>query len=270
VTVVDMSENRSFVGDDESGLSGGGYAAAKKRLELERKQSIVDVLAYIPDVLVSTHVEFEQATGSVESQPRARVKRVTASVAVPSTYYEELWRREHPRTAGQPTAQPDPAALAEVEARETRKIERLVANLLPLDAEASTAQRQVAVSTFQPLSQQPSARQVLRAKAQAWLVEHWRTLSLGSLALVGLLMLRWMFRSIGGAPPESAGSRVELPPTLSLSGDALAEASPYLAPPHFDRPAVGRASLSNELANAVRDDPDAAVSVLRTWIGKAH
>jgi flagellar biosynthesis/type III secretory pathway M-ring protein FliF/YscJ len=267
VTVVDMSENRSFVGDDESGQAGGDYAAAKKRLELEWKQSIADVLAYIPDVLVSTNVELERETADAENQRQARAKRVTASVAVPSTYYEALWRKEHPRSAGQPITKPEPAALAKVETRETQNIERLVANLLPHNAAAGTAKRQVAVTTFHPLLQQSSARQVLRENARAWLFEHWRTLTLGGLALIGLLVLRWMFRSIGGARRQPAGSHVELPPTISLSGDAVAQPASTISPPHFERAAVGRSSLNRELANAVRDDPDAAVSVLRTWIG---
>jgi hypothetical protein len=37
----------------------------------------------------------------------------------------------------------------------------------------------------------------------------------------------------------------------------------------FAHRASRSASLSSELASIVRDDPDAAVSVLRTWIGNA-
>ncbi len=263
VTVIDMSSNAHFTGN-EAPSAGGDYAERKKRYELEWQHTIAAVLSYIPGVVVGTTVELNP------SGPDAPVadapQRVTASVAVPRTYLEQVWRKEHSRAGGSTAPMPDEQALADVEARETQKIERLVGNLLPRDAGAGPL---VAVSTFHTLSEPPTAEQQLREHALSWLKAHWQTVSLACLALVGLLVLRSMVRSVSG-DAESRGSAATagLPPTLSIVSDDFDDGSD--APSElFDGRSASGATLTSELADAVRNDPDAAVSVLRTWIGNA-
>ncbi|MEX2112370.1 MAG: hypothetical protein WD845_04250, partial [Pirellulales bacterium] len=263
VTVIDMNSNAHFTGN-QAPSAGGDYAERKKRHELQWQHTIAAVLSYIPGVLVSTTVELgpagQDAAGADAPQ------RVTASVQVPHAYLEQVWRKEHAPAGGSMAQLPDEHALADVEARETQRIERLVSNLLPRDTGAGP---RVAVSTFHPLGEPPTAEQQLREHAFAWLLAHWQTVSLAGLALVGLLVLRSMFRSVGrDAQSRGSAATVGLPPTLSLVSDAFDDDS--VAPSElFDRRSAAGATLSSELADAVRNDPDAAVSVLRTWIGNA-
>ncbi|MGD9722844.1 MAG: hypothetical protein AB7O59_16030 [Pirellulales bacterium] len=263
VTVVDMSTAQHFTGADD-GTAPGDYAAEKKRQELAWKHSIGEVLSFIPGVLVSTSVQLTQTSAGVA--PDAAPARVTASVAVPATYYQSLWRQEHSAPFGQAQPEPDAASLAVLETRESKKIEELVSNLLPRNTDADPTPR-VAVSTFQPVVGQHHVAQEMGGHAWSWLVANRQTVSLGALALVGLAVLRSMFRAI--APkPQAAASVAGLPPTLSLVSDVYEEGltEPVAEAMH---PAPHRPSLRGELADAVRDDPDAAVSVLRSWIGNA-
>ena len=157
-------------------------------------------------------------------------KRVTVSVAVPNTYYFEVWHKENAAPAGQPQRTPDAASLAAVEAREKQKIEQLVANLLPREESAARDARQVAVSTFYPLTHPPVADPELSELVMAWAVEHGGTLALGGMALLGLLVLRSMVRSIGGPARRAAAALPDLPPTFSVVDDTFEDTRAQHAP----------------------------------------
>jgi flagellar M-ring protein FliF len=263
VTVVDMSPNRPFGGP---GATAGGqsddYADLKKRHESQWQQTISHVLEYIPGVLVSTNVELD-IDARDDGRHAASPRRVTASIVVPNSYYLEVWHRENQSTAGSPS-EPDSGALALVESRERRKIEQLVGNLLP-GRDAGAAGR-VAVSTFHPPADEREAE--LRDKAVAWLVEHWQIASVAGLALVGLLLLRSIVRSMN-ASHRPAETSPGTSPTLSLVTDAGHHAAAVEPSEPARRRSGVAANLAGELADAVRQDPEAAASVLRSWIGNA-
>ncbi len=192
---------------------------------------------------------------------------MTASVAVPRTYLEQVWRKENDQP-GAVSRTPDADALAGVETRELEKVERLVGNLLPRDTSAGPQPR-VVVSTFHSLVEPSTTTEQLRDQAQAWLLVHWQTVSLAGLAVVGLLVLRSMVRSVsGGTQLPSASAAMGLPAKLSLVSDDF-EQEPDEPTEPFERHDASSASLSGELAEVVRNDPEAAVHVLRTWIGNA-
>ena len=270
VTVVDMSQNRSFAGDDAAVFTGGTYAAEKQRLESQWKASVAELLSYIPDVRISTHVELEPADDANGDHHGGAVRRVTASVAVPSSYYEQLWYQKQPKNATNAGNAPTQDALAHLESREKQKIEQLVSNLLPKDASPTDAERRVAVSTVYPLAAEVSPRARIRQLTRAWLVEHWQKIGLAVFGLAGLLVLRRMFRSIDAPPRKAAAQQEEPPVTISVPGEPQPQPASAMAGPHFARSGIERSSLRTELANAVREDPDAAVNVLRSWIGNAN
>ena len=153
---------------------------------------------------------------------------------------------------------------------EKQKIERLVGDSLPRNEAGTASGQQVAVSTSYRVEESATAQQrEPRERALAWAIGNWRTLSLGGLAVVGLVVFGSLVRSISGAPKRPATETTELPPTLSLVDDRFESSPAVAASERFDPRALGSSSLTGELADAVRDDPDAAVSVLRTWIGNA-
>jgi flagellar M-ring protein FliF len=112
-----------------------------------------------------------------------------------------------------------------------------------------------------------TAATVVRERLLLWLGRHGGAVALVGVALLGLLLLRSIVRSMGGARPRAADGAIELPPSLSLVGDARDDAAPVERP--CVPPTARRATLNSELDDLVRDDPEAAASVLRTWIGNA-
>ncbi len=129
---------------------------------------------------------------------------MTASVNVPRTYLEQVSRKENPRP-NSASQTPDENALAGIQSRELEKIERLVGNLLPRDA-AAGSQPRVVVSTFHTLAEPATTGEQFRDRAEAWLLVHWQSVSLAGLAVVGLLVLRSMVRSVGGSPAPRSSS----------------------------------------------------------------
>ena len=104
-----------------------------------------------------------------------------------------------------------------------------------------------------------------------WLRQSWTTLGIIALALVGLLVLRLIVR----ARPEAVGVQ-----TMSLNADLHDELNATLdgdkADNHLEskipRPHARRfdgagSPLREELSELVETDLDAAINVLRNWIG---
>jgi flagellar biosynthesis/type III secretory pathway M-ring protein FliF/YscJ len=278
VTVVDLSNGRAYAAaggrETPSAAVAGDYAEVKRRYERQYQQKISQLLApYIPGVLVTTSVELDpeggrQASPIDEDASNRPPRRVAVSVAVPTSYYETIWRRARP--SAEKGKSPDLAALTDIQAAERKKIEQLVVPLLPPCNSATDTSAQLAVSTFYQLDNPPPPDFDFQARSLAWLGQHGNTLGVIALALVGLLALRSMIKSISATaavlPP---GTAMATSATIALAAEGTAGEPAESTPrSRLRRPADGP-SLRDELADIVREDPEAAVSVLRTWIGNA-
>ena len=137
----------------------------------------------------------------------------------------------------------------------------------------------VQVTTFQDITPPEIPAPKLSENATAWLAQNWGTAATVLLAAFALLMLRSMVRSAapavrseaaGGSAAKaaaktattSAADKEEQPDDES----AAANASPTVPLRRFSG---SRTSLRDELSHMVQEDPGAAASVLRAWIGNA-
>jgi flagellar M-ring protein FliF len=193
---------------------------------------------------------------------------VTASIEVPASYYAKVWKERRP--AGQ-TGEPDAAALATIENETRKRIEETVRNLLPAVAQGTNPYPHITVSTFTDLAGTPPLAPSLADNAILWLGDNWRTLAMLGVGLVSLLMMRSMMNSQATAAPSVAESGS---PGLSLAStpddedenEAPSESKPQSRLKRF---ATGGGDLRDELQVLVKEDPDAAANILRTWIGEA-
>ncbi len=259
VTVVDLSSVRLFEGPlNGSSVSGGAYAEYKKQLELDWQEKIARTLG-IPGAIVTANVELNDDGRS----PR----QVSVSLAIPQAHFAAVWHQLHGLPPGTRPAKPDPAVLAELERNESDRIKRAIVPLLIAADPSVDRNTLVAVSTiYAPLAPAVAAPG-FEALALAWLAENWRTVGLGLLVLVGLAMLRSTFRSTPGRSAAASESDSDEPQSLFLATEPdrpdVASRAPIPAP-HI--PSDARRA---ELEEMVRQDPEGAASVLRTWIGNA-
>lgn len=196
-------------------------------------------------------------------------ERVTVSVVVPTTYFEDIWRQMNPTPAGQEARQPTAADLAPIEEQEFSKIRALVFNRIPRSPE-STPEELVAVSAFRPIPIAPAAGPATTELAMSWLADSWSTLGMLGLAAFSLVMLRSMVRA-----PAIQTTTVSTPINAGLTSPALAvgttpEPQDTTAKTRLRRRASSGPSLREDLVEIVREDPDAAANILKGWIGNVN
>lgn len=205
-------------------------------------------------------------------------KLVKFSIGVPSSYYEQIWRERNPTPAGQTPKTPDKAALDQIELTETANIRKAAEALLPnLDATKSSVPL-VTVTTFAHLPSAPITGPSVAEQAVTWLSGSWSTLGMLGLALVSLMMLRATVRSLPTAPAASPGNQAATSTTTAESVDGAgksetggsADAPGEKPKSRFKRRLGSGPSLRDELTELVREDPDVAANILRSWIGNAN
>ncbi|HTU25815.1 MAG TPA: flagellar M-ring protein FliF C-terminal domain-containing protein [Pirellulales bacterium] len=201
-------------------------------------------------------------------------KRVTVAISIPSSYYEKVWYERHPATPGTPTEKPDANALAAIESQVKGDVESAVVALLPSPAAGADPFPRVRVTTFQHLPAPEMAKPTFVKTASGWLAQHWQTLGMIAVALIGLGMLRSMIRAAGSTvaqpePSEMYAARFSESAPAS-EGQPAAPAGPQNVRSRLKRRTANGPSLREELSELVKEDPDTAVNVLRAWIGNPN
>lgn len=93
---------------------------------------------------------------------------------------------------------------------------------------------------------------------------------MAGLVLVSLVVLRSMVRSVPApAEPSAVSLRVAAEPEPQAAPAAQTETPEMKAARRLRRITGSGPSLRDELSELVTEDPDAAASILRGWIGSA-
>jgi flagellar M-ring protein FliF len=192
-------------------------------------------------------------------------KEVWATVSIPGSYIKNLWAARNPTA----TAPPKADDLAPVWEEVRPKVENLVNQLLILQAnKGGNDYKHVQVVMLDSLPTPTIEAPSMASQAIAWTGRYWSTLGMLGVAMFSLLVLRSV---VNGKP--SALASAAAPPASSLtlqaeeksareSGEAVEEERPKL------RLKKGT-SVKDDLVEIVREDPDAAADILRSWISKA-
>lgn len=197
-------------------------------------------------------------------------ERVSVSVAIPSSYFVNLWRERHPTVEGQTPVEPTTAELVQIEEEEREKIRKLVFNKIPHQADLSAADL-VSVAPFTPIPLAPSTGPGMSTKALAWLGDSWSTLGMFALAGVSLVMLRSVVRGVPNqASPWPAAGHEENPAVLPMAANPIETGEAASAKSRLRRRASTGPSLRDDLVELVREDPDAAANILKGWIGNLN
>lgn len=300
VTVVDLSGPRLFAGnggDPKAAPSGGSYADLKKRLELDWQEKIGRLLEQIaPGALVTTNVELEREVTSEEKSTEydqrasetkggapttekhivregRTPKRVTVSVAVPHTYYEQVWRKRHVSPHSQ--RMPRDGELAEIEQAEKKNIEAAIAPLLGNADQATGGISHVAVTTFYPPTVAPPTPPLNSELIRAWLLANWRSVGVGLLVVLAFMTIRNALKAAKpvrtiSPPVLSQEPHLPRPHAAARGREAMpSQASSASSEQASREKSAAAGGLREELSELVRVHPDSAASLLRTWIGNS-
>jgi flagellar M-ring protein FliF len=198
-------------------------------------------------------------------------KLVRASVAIPSEYLVRVWRERTPDAAVD--AKPDQTMLEQIEEQTRTNIKLMVSQLLPKGV-AENAQAYVEVTIFQSLTPAPTPEPSLASNGLLWAGNNSGSLIMAGLAIVSLMMLRSMVKSIPAADATIAFKAPALAAeTVSEErGAKAAGRADATTPRDGSRPRLRLKkgpTLKDDLVELVKDDPDGAAAILRTWIGNA-
>lgn len=203
-------------------------------------------------------------------------RRVWASVTVPMAYIENLWKVRN----AQATEPPKPDDMRLLQSEVLPKIESIVEPLLVLEAnKLEDTYKHVKVVFVDTLPAPAIAPPSIATTATSWVGSYWSTLAMLGVAMFSLLVLRSV---VNGKP--SAGAESTPLSGLVLHGDDSKPAGKAPAgstgsnetpagEPEEPRPKLklrkSGTSLKDDLVDIVKEDPDAAVDILRSWISKA-
>ena len=194
---------------------------------------------------------------------------VTAAIQFPMSHVINTWRQLHPTPAGEAPKDPDPAEIAKIKEDLETKIEETARNLLPPFATGTNPYPHITVTSYDDLKGEPIPAPSVAAQAGTWLAENWRTLAMLGIGAMCLVMLRSMVKSTAVAEPIAAAAYAEpAMPRLHVEEeepDEDAEPEKVLRR-KFE---MSGPNLKQELHELVKEDPDAAATILRNWIGDA-
>jgi flagellar M-ring protein FliF len=190
--------------------------------------------------------------------------RVTFSVGIPKTYFEDLWRKQYAvtnpeATDGTPTVPAN--ELAKLEMTIQDEMQKALAPLLPPVEAGADKYPLVEVWAYDELPVAPASKAGVAEQALTWLADSWQALALLGLALCALWVARSVGRSVGAPRPEfEEGFGLELPkPPEEEEEDVLENSGgPMLE--------ITGLTLQRDLHRLVENNPEAAANVLRNWL----
>jgi flagellar M-ring protein FliF len=193
-------------------------------------------------------------------------ENIAVAIQVPNLYLANLYRAENPPAAGEEPKVPTEQDLAAIRDREFAKVTDQVKKLItPIAPATANLDDLIAITSLGPMVVTAPAEEGMTEKAMLWFAQYWRTLGMFGLAAFSLIMLRSMIRSAPTQLPSAAAS-ADSAATTSEEEDEE-ETVPKSQLKRRDR---GGPSLTEELTSLVREDPDTAANILRSWITTAN
>ena len=194
-------------------------------------------------------------------------KEVWATVTIPSSYIESLWKARNPTA----TAPPKPEDLAPLKSEAEASVQEIVEPLVRL--QVNKGQDQIKYARVKVLDSLPVAAiapPTFATTATSWLGQYWNTLAMLGVAMFSLLVLRSI---VNGKPGDAGDAPAASAPGLTLhTEEQPVGGNMATEEPANERPRLKLkkgSSLKDDLVEIVREDPDAAADILRAWIGKA-
>jgi flagellar M-ring protein FliF len=193
-------------------------------------------------------------------------KSAKVAIGIPASYYEKAWRAENPAKDGAEPAKPAQGDIDKI----NEKIRTHVATLLPTSPEVKEPAANVTVTTFQDIKPAEIAAPAMPQKALSWLGENWPMVAMLGLVLMSVGMLRSALRGVPAANAQETAAISARIPANETKSEEKEEAVEVIAAKRLRRITGTGPSLRDELSELVKEDPDSAASILRTWIGSVN
>lgn len=226
----------------------------------------------------------KQVVGSTLSTIREaglQTKQVSFSVLLPFSYYRTAylgeWLQLNPDKKSEDAPPFDEATLATVK----QKVEANVKSVLTAIVQSSTAGEDkvpnITVSHYVDFPGEEIAGPSIMTQALDWLQQSWQSLMLAAVALAAIVSMRSFAKTVPATDnrPFENGFDIPIDDAIDLNLTSLtgededaasggSDGSESGEPPTFK---TTGGDLKSNLTNMVRENPDAAATLLRNWIG---
>lgn len=249
--------NQRIEGGQQPGITaqGPGRAAPEETAKLVSKTETSDQKS---DLFVPTSEKVLSESGLTPTF-------VQASIAVPMDYLTRVWRETNP-DAG-PDDEPPANLLNKIESDTSDKIKVIVSKQLPKRV-AQENYSDVVVTFLPSLTPPPVEEPSVVTEGLFWAGSNLNTILTAGFALVGLVMLRSMVKSIPHSEPPASLAVAD----ITVEEGAADQGAEPKETAEQRRPKLKLkkgSNLKDDLTEIVREDPDAAAAILRTWISNA-
>jgi len=187
-------------------------------------------------------------------------KRVTVSVAIPTSYFRRIWEQSQPTQANNPQG-PTQQDLDKIRNDELTKIRNHVLAILPAVENVQDPGQLVTVTDFVDMPLPAPETVSFVEQSFEFLRYYWPTLGLMGLVAFSLIVLRSAVRA---APIGSPATAATMAPT-EVASETKEEQQKQEKKKW--RTAETAKSLRDEIAELVAEDPETAANILKTWIG---
>jgi len=209
--------------------------------------------------------------------PGLQPQVVKVAIGIPNSYLRKVWSKLNP------DKEITPQDLGIKQQEEKDRIRTMIAPLISFNNNRDIAkimQDDVAVTFFEDIVEAaPIEEPSTVSSALGWFSQNLSTVSLSLLAVFGMVMLRSMVRATPATPDTPAGGVAT--DESGYSSDEAGAILPFAPEPgateaeraehekKLKRRLSSGPSVKDELADLVKEDPDAAANILRTWISNA-
>lgn len=248
-----QTEDRGEPGLVAQGPNRSGAQQQVARSQTTDSRNVTETESFIPKT-----EERRQQAGMVPT-------RVHAAIAVPSEYLVRVWRETDPNA--KPGDKPTTAQLDQIQADLINKIKPIVARLFPKEL-AEFALDNVEVTVFQSLTPEPTPEPSMASQGMAWAGRNSSSIIMIGLAFMSLGMLRSMMKSIPQADRTVKFAEPTFPET-EMPSRPKGEDGGKKEPSRPKLRLKKGPTLKDDLIEMVKEDPDGAAAILKTWIGNA-
>jgi flagellar M-ring protein FliF len=195
---------------------------------------------------------------------------VRVTVGIPESYFGKVYKTRHPDF--KETDEIPAADLALLNTDTEKKVRSAVEGLLKSVRAGEERFPLVSYYSYTDLPLPPIPTPSVTSQAVAWLADSWSTLALFGIVLMTLLMMMGWVKAQTTAPRDkefAQGFGLEVP---AIAGDELdlGEGTTTEATeeggPKFQ---VTGGEMKEDLTTLIKQNPEIAVNLLRTWIGEA-
>jgi len=207
-------------------------------------------------------------------------KKVSVTVGIPDSHYRKVWAFRAARDSTDPAAEPVSPTTAELATLKTEIDGAVRSAVLGIPVgirEGDDRKPFIEIYSYTDLPLPAFVEPTLTEVAKTWLAGSWSTLALLGVVLLSLGMMFSWIKSQGGSEvdakfadsfglqiPDNFSDELDLEGENSVGADGVGVNG--RAKPSFD---LSGGEIKEDLSTLIKENPDAAVNLLKSWIGEA-